>query len=66
MATNQGFIPCSETHPTSGEKCTLDTAHVQNSDVRRKQHITVSGMKWPMLTELDPVEGFNDFVTFRQ
>jgi hypothetical protein len=65
MAPDQGFVPCSETHPASGDVCSLDTAHVQHSDARVKQHVAKNGAKWPSLHELDPHEGYNDYVTFR-
>jgi hypothetical protein len=62
---SEGFIPCAEAHPQSGDVCSLDTAHVQHSDARVKQHVAKNGMKWPLLSEIDPKEGFNDYVTFR-
>jgi hypothetical protein len=65
MATEQGFVPCAETHPVTGDACSLDVAHVQHSDARVKQHLAKNGSKWPTLHELDPHEGYNDYVTFR-
>lgn len=62
---NQGFTPCTDQHPTTGDVCGLDTAHVQNSDPRVKQHISENGTKWPLLSVLDPAEGWNDYVTYR-
>jgi len=59
------FIQCVEAHPTSGDVCSLDVAHIQHSDARVKQHISKNGMKWPLLSEIDPHEGYNDYVTFR-
>jgi len=59
------FIQCVEAHPTSGDVCSLDVAHIQHSDARVKQHVAKNGMKWPLLSEIDPAEGFNDYVTFR-
>lgn len=64
MAPDQGFVPCSELHPTTGDVCALDTAHVQHSDPRVKQHSTKTGSRWPLLSSLDPNEGYNDYVTF--
>lgn len=65
MATEQGFVPCTEAHPTTGDVCKLDTAHVQHSDARVKQHIAINGVKWPSLHELDPAEGYNGAQPFR-
>jgi hypothetical protein len=56
---------CTEAHPITGDVCSLDSNHVQNSDPRVKQHVSKNGMKWPLLSELDPAEGYNDYVTFR-
>ena len=61
----EGFVPCTEAHPTTGDVCKLDTAHVQHSDARVKQHQANNGMKWPLLSEIDPHEGYNDYVTYR-
>ncbi len=60
-----GFVACTEAHPTTGDVCKLDVAHVQHSDALVKQHKSANGMKWPTLHELDPHEGYNDYVTFR-
>ncbi len=65
MANAQGFVPCSETHPSLGVACSRDTAHVQHEDAQVKQHVAANGVKWPSLHELNPHEGYNDFVTFR-
>ena len=65
MASNEGFTPCTETHPVSGDVCSLDASHVQHSDPRVKQHVTANGAKWPLLSVLDPAEGYNDYVTYR-
>ncbi len=62
---SEHFIQCVEVHPTSGDVCSLDIAHVQHSDARVKQHAAKNGMKWPLLSEIDPAEGYNDYVTFR-
>lgn len=64
MAPDQDFVPCSELHPTTGDVCKLDTAHVQHSDPRVKQHIATNGSRWPLLSQIDPNEGYNDYVTF--
>jgi hypothetical protein len=62
---SENFIACTQTHPTSGDVCALDIAHVQHSDARVKQHVSANGVKWPLLCEIDPAEGYNDFVTYR-
>jgi hypothetical protein len=62
-AAQADFLPCSETHPTTGDVCSLDRIHVQNSDPKVKQHVAANGIKWPTLHELDPKEGFNVYVT---
>lgn len=54
---------CSHAHPTTGDVCALDSDHVQHSDPRVQQHVTVNGSKWPLLSILDPAEGYNDYVT---
>jgi len=63
MATES--VSCTETHPTTGDVCSLDAAHVQDSDARVKQHLASNGVKWPLLSQIDPAEGWNDHVTFR-
>lgn len=52
--------PCAETHPITGDGCTLLSIHTNlANDPRERQHVTVNGYKWPDLRILDPSEGFN-------
>jgi hypothetical protein len=60
---NPETVKCAETHPTTGDVCKLDAVHSQHSDAQVKQHQTATGLKWPTLHELDPHEGYNDYVT---
>jgi hypothetical protein len=60
---SETFIQCVEVHPASGDVCSLDVAHIQHSDARVKQHVAKNGAKWPSLSEIDPHEGYNVYVT---
>lgn len=56
---------CTHVHPTTGDLCTLNDNHVQDSDPKTQRHLAANGIKWPLLSELAPEEGYNDFVTYR-
>jgi len=56
---------CMAPHPTTGAPCTKKDGHTSNPDAREKQHTAANGLKWPTLHELDPHEGYNDYVTHR-
>lgn len=59
------FIQCIKVHPKTGDPCTLDRNHTKDDDPKVQQHVAANGVKWPLLSEIDPDEGYNDFVTFR-
>ena len=63
---NEGFVSCKETHPETGDVCSLDVAHVQHSDPAVKQHQAKNGhVRWPKIRLTDEAEGYNNYVTFR-
>jgi hypothetical protein len=59
------IVLCAEKHPKTNDTCTLPETHTLSSDAREKQHRSINGLKWPTLHELNPNEGFNDFVLYR-
>ncbi len=52
-------ILCNEIHPSTKYRCILPAQHIFADDARERQHVTMSGYKWPDLRTLDPSEGFN-------
>jgi len=56
---NENFWECQESHPNTGEPCSKHVFHNDSEDVRRRQHATKNGLKWPHLAVLDPAEGYN-------
>lgn len=56
---------CTEVH--HGYPCEKPLGHSDKSnDAATRQHIANEGrLKWPTLHELDPNEGYNDYVTHR-
>lgn len=56
---------CNATHPTTGDACSKPGTHAQATDPREQQHATANGLKWPSLHALDPSEGWNGPVPYR-
>jgi hypothetical protein len=56
---------CTAPHPKTGTACTKEEGHVNSSDAQERQHAGPNGLRWPTLHELDPHEGYNDYVTHR-
>ena len=57
---------CTEIHPTTGAACAREAEHVNSPDPQVRQHVADNGVKWPTLHELDPAEGYNVAVPYRQ
>lgn len=56
---------CNATHPNTGDYCSKPGEHAQSKDPREQQHETPTGLKWPSLHSLDPTEGWNGPVPYR-
>lgn len=65
MAPDEGFVPCKEAHPKTGDTCLYDAVHAQHPDPLVKQHQAPNGIKWPSLQELDPKEGYTGPFPYR-
>jgi hypothetical protein len=57
---------CTAVHPVTGDVCSKSSVHFFSHNPQVKQHIASNGVKWPSLHELDPAEGYNDFVLYKQ
>jgi len=57
---------CNAKHPKTDAVCTKNPEHVKSTDPLVQQHFAgAAGLKWPLLNEIDPGEGYNDYVTHR-
>jgi hypothetical protein len=56
-------VICGSPHPKTGALCIKEEGHINDQDARVQQHLAAGNLKWPTLHELDPNEGFNDYVT---
>ncbi len=57
---------CEEKHPRTGDKCVKLLVHnLAKADPVVMQHVTNSGLRWPLLHELNPAEGYNGPQSFR-